>query len=529
MSTVTIPWSGWTEVRKLGQEGYGEVYEIERDIFGDKEKAAMKKISIPGSSQDLDADYSDGYDEKSIRKKYEDCLQDIVNEYHLMMELKGHTNIVSAEDICILEHKGEIGWDVYIRMELLTPLQSYLRKLNRDLTVPEVVKLGKDICQALITCEQKNIIHRDIKPENILLSPYGDFKLGDFGIAKTMDHTTNATKAGTDRYMAPEVVKREKYGKEVDIYSLGLVLYWLLNKRKMPFLPADRPPRPQELNEAQGRRIRGDALPRPVNGSEALKDIVLKACSYDPQQRYRTAEQMLDALEHMGKASGQKTQPQHRKEETIGYGKKEESETIGYGKKKETVGYGWKDKTDTIGHAQQKEKKGYVKPDSEPTRPGQDKRPEDMQEENSRLPYLKAGKKVAPLPTLAVPSQSAVGLLAALICGVFGFMMHPAWFIGLVIILILWGNEGVTLTVSKSLTEADGYEISCSQVAQNKAWALAVDGVWVIAGSGSVSAVVRANPGSTIVLANYYRKPKADGTDTYVVEWLGDVKIPVKK
>ena len=63
---------------------------------------------------------------------------------------------------------------------------------------------------------------------------------------------------------------------------------------------------------------------------------------------------MLDALEHMGKASGQKTQPQHRKEETIGYGKKEESETIGYGKKKETVGYGWKDKTDTIGHAQQK-------------------------------------------------------------------------------------------------------------------------------------------------------------------------------
>ena len=44
MSTVTIPWSGWTEVRKLGQGGYGEVYEIERDIFGDKEKAAMKKI-----------------------------------------------------------------------------------------------------------------------------------------------------------------------------------------------------------------------------------------------------------------------------------------------------------------------------------------------------------------------------------------------------------------------------------------------------------------------------------------------------
>ena len=54
-----------------------------------------------------------------------------------------------------------------------------------------------------------------------MVSEFGDYKLGDFGIARTMYHTTQATIAGSDRYMAPEVITRKEYGKEVDIYSLG--------------------------------------------------------------------------------------------------------------------------------------------------------------------------------------------------------------------------------------------------------------------------------------------------------------------
>ena len=61
----------------------------------------------------------------------------------------------------------------------------------------EVVKLGIDMCKALEVCHKKNIIHRDIKPSNIRISDEGDYKLADFGIARTLDHTTYVTGAGT--------------------------------------------------------------------------------------------------------------------------------------------------------------------------------------------------------------------------------------------------------------------------------------------------------------------------------------------
>ena len=122
-------------------------------------------------------------------------------------------------------------------MELLTSLQQVLRE--RTLSEKEVIKLGKDISRALILCEKKHIIHRDIKPMNVMVSQFGDYKLGDFGVSKIMDHTTFATAMGTPEYQAPEVVHMEKYGHTADIYSLGIMLYWLLNNRRMPFIGAD--------------------------------------------------------------------------------------------------------------------------------------------------------------------------------------------------------------------------------------------------------------------------------------------------
>lgn len=152
--------------------------------------------------------------------------------------LRGRRNIVSCDDFATKPHEDGIGWDVFIRMELLTPLTTLIKQYAGSIPEEKVIKVGMDICSALVLCESKHIVHRDIKPENIMVSEFGDYKLGDFGIARTMDHTTQATTVGSERYMAPEVIKREEYGKEVDIYSLGLVLYWMLNNRKRPFIDA---------------------------------------------------------------------------------------------------------------------------------------------------------------------------------------------------------------------------------------------------------------------------------------------------
>ena len=74
-------WPGWETVRVIGRGSFGAVYEIERDVFGHKEKAALKLITIPQNESDIEDLFSDGYDEKSITARFNSYLQDIVREY----------------------------------------------------------------------------------------------------------------------------------------------------------------------------------------------------------------------------------------------------------------------------------------------------------------------------------------------------------------------------------------------------------------------------------------------------------------
>ena len=292
-----IPWPGWRVVDDLGSGAFGKVFEIERNLAGVNEKAAMKIISRP-TPQELEWDFDNGYDRKSITDKYTNLMQRCISEYKVMIEMKGQSNIVSCDDFAVERHNDGIGWDIYIRMELLTPLTKVIRK--KKLTESEVIKLGKDICQALILCESRNIIHRDIKPANIMLSKFGDFKLGDFGQAKILDHTAVGTQTGTPNFWAPEVKNFEKYGKEADIYSLGMVMYVLLNNRKMPFIDAEKIPTYEETITAGIRRYQGEKIPEPKYGSMELKKVVLKACEYKAEDRYHNAREMYQALENLG-------------------------------------------------------------------------------------------------------------------------------------------------------------------------------------------------------------------------------------
>ena len=212
-----------------------------------------------------------------------------------MAQLKGHSNIVNCDDVRYVRQDNGIGWNIYIKMELLTSLPKALRGQVEE---AQVIRLGIDICTALELCQSKNIIHRDIKPQNIFISEAGEYKLGDFGIAKTTERTTTGTKTGTYRFMAPEVYNSRPYGAAVDIYSLGLVLYWLLNERRTPFLPLPPTvPTGRMEDEARDRRMKGEAIPEPKNGSEALKAVVLKSVAFEPKERYSDPTEMKRALQ----------------------------------------------------------------------------------------------------------------------------------------------------------------------------------------------------------------------------------------
>ena len=289
----SIVFDKWKICRELGQGSYGTVYEIQREDFGGVYKAALKVITVPQSRTELQSVLDEGMTPPQAKQYFYSVVEDIGRECAIMSRLKGTGNIVSYEDHAVLRHPDGIGWDILIRMELLHPLLPYV--YQHPMARRDIIKLGIDICKALELCQRYNIIHRDIKPENI----FGDYKLGDFGIARTIERTTSGlSKKGTYSYMAPEVYIGKKYGFSVDTYSLGLVLYRMLNKNRGPFLP--QPPEAityDNREQALARRVSGEPLPRPFYGEGRLGEIVLKACAFDPKDRYSSPQQLRQELE----------------------------------------------------------------------------------------------------------------------------------------------------------------------------------------------------------------------------------------
>ena len=292
-------WPEWELIEKIGEGSFGKVYKAKRTERGRSFYSAIKIISIPASKGELDSVRSEMNNEQSTREYFRNLVEDCIQEIYTMEHFCGNSHVVSFEDFKVVEYLDEIGWDISIRMEYLTSFMDYCT--GKELTEKEVIKLGCDLAMALIYCRKLNIIHRDVKPENIFVSRFGDFKLGDFGIAREQAHTmSNMSKKGTYSYMAPEIYKGEKYDSSIDIYSLGIVLYKLMNQNRLPFLSLDKQLITYRDKEtALARRMAGEKMPVPVNASAAFSHIILKACAYEPGKRYRKPEDMLRDLEKL--------------------------------------------------------------------------------------------------------------------------------------------------------------------------------------------------------------------------------------
>ena len=292
-------WPEWKIVEKIGEGSFGKVYKARRTEQGKTFYSAIKVITIPSNAGELSSVRSENPDEQSVKEYFYSLVEECIQEVNTMEYFRGNSHVVSVEDYKVMEYLDDIGWDIYIRMEYLTSFLDYCA--GRALTEEDVIHLGIDLCKALEYCQCQNIIHRDIKPENIFVSRFGEFKLGDFGIARELDRTMSGlSKKGTFSYMAPEMYRGEAYDARVDIYSLGIVLYKLRNHNRLPFISLKKQLITyRDKEEALNRRMAGEKLPPPAEAGETFADVILRACAYDRHDRYESAEEFRMALEQI--------------------------------------------------------------------------------------------------------------------------------------------------------------------------------------------------------------------------------------
>ena len=289
-------WPEWTIEQQIGADSFSTVYRASSYIDGKPVYSAIRLITIPNRPSDIDEIRSSGNDTESVREYYSRIVRNCVNQISLTMNLRESPNIVSIEDYYVYEHPDEIRWDIFIRSEYLTILSDFM--IQNELDEKAVCKLGIDICQAISHCQKRDIIHCDIKPDNIFISQNGDYKLGNFGFTGTLSRTNGSTTSfDADDYMAPEMLLQKGYDSTVDIYSLGIVLYKLLNNNRMPFIDAEADHiSANDKKQALENRLNGDNFPAPAHASTEMSIAILKACRFEPSQRYQSADEMRSQL-----------------------------------------------------------------------------------------------------------------------------------------------------------------------------------------------------------------------------------------
>ena len=181
----------------------------------------------------------------------------------------------------------ETNTDFHLVLEYASKgsLFQFIRK-NKYLDEPLAFSLFIQVVNAIYFLHKNNLIHRDIKPENILLFENNVIKLCDFGwCVKIEEGQQRGTFCGTTEYMSPELVNHEEYSKEIDVWSLGILLYEMVHGYS-PF----RPDKPDFKPKDVIRNIRLHKLKFDENISNECKELIYHLLEENPDKRYKVED-----------------------------------------------------------------------------------------------------------------------------------------------------------------------------------------------------------------------------------------------
>lgn len=288
----------WYTDRQLGNGTDGKVFTIyKNNVDSGRENAVMKIIRL-GENRNERKVFSSENDFSSQEGEdiYDKIINKILDNIEEVKEADDGKCFVKYEDVELRRASDGKGRLILIRLEYAKSLAEVLKEIS--FTHDEALRLGINICSSLVKCRSFGYIYPNLKPENILFDAEGRCKLGDFGTFSCLEPAKSSVAyKRTQYYMAPEFIKTGNINCTADTYSLGLILYMLTNRGRLPFTePYPEKVTVNSLNESVQKRLAGESFDKPVFASDSLWKIIRKACDINPNKRYFTPDQMLSDL-----------------------------------------------------------------------------------------------------------------------------------------------------------------------------------------------------------------------------------------
>lgn len=291
----------WYTDRQLGTGTDGKVFSIYRQKYdGTRENSILKIIRLGENREEKKNLFNedDNIVAETQDEYYEKIISNITDNVKTLMESDNGKYFVKYEDIELRKASDGKGRLILLKLEEMRSLADLLKDFS--FTLEETLRLGISVCKSLIKCRKFGYIYPNLKPENILFDRNGVCKLGDFGTFSLLEPAKSGVAyKRTQYYMAPEFIKTGNVNSTIDTYSLGLVLFMLTNRNRLPF--SEEYPNKvtvSSLNEGVQKRSAGVPIPEPMLASDELKKIIAKACAFKPNDRYFTPEQMLSDLKN---------------------------------------------------------------------------------------------------------------------------------------------------------------------------------------------------------------------------------------
>lgn len=273
---LTESWSQWELQEFLRDSSYGKVYRAKSEADGIPVYAAIEIITVPPNQSSIESARLQGIKEDTLRSFFDKFKDDLIWEMTMLKKVSSR-HVVKIDDMIANENEQSPGWTGYIRTGVYTPLKAYFEnnKRNQD----EIVKMARDVYEALSAAGAYGMVHGDINPNNIFVSDTGSFLLGGFGVRRCVEKAWGAQSGGD--FDAPEVYEKGKYSPQSDIFSLGMVMAYLLNGGGLP----------------SGKNL------SIINGAdEQILEFIKRATAYDPEERFSSAVEMRAALDKLNDA-----------------------------------------------------------------------------------------------------------------------------------------------------------------------------------------------------------------------------------